>query len=157
MLLTIKCLLTCISQVPQREMVFQMQIEIDAMFTCWHVPLLNLLIRLLPKGPECLFQYGLFLLEAAPSTGGFSANCPELNGYIYLKISISWAYCRYKSCTNYICKFVHISMHTWITTKSEHGFDLQQENTLFFCLHQTKMLILMWVKGWTDNKQLPGN
>lgn len=57
---------------------FQMQIERDATLTHWRVPLPNLLIRLFPKGPECLFYYELFLLEAAPSTGGFSANCPEL-------------------------------------------------------------------------------
>lgn len=56
---------------------FQMQTERDAMLTSWHVPLPNLLIRLVPKGPECIFHYGLFSLKAA---GGLSANCPELKG-----------------------------------------------------------------------------
>lgn len=62
---------------------FQMQIERVATLTRWHVPLLNLLIRLFFKGPECLFHYGLFLSEAATSTGSFSAKSPELKQYFF--------------------------------------------------------------------------
>lgn len=62
---------------------FQMQIERDTTITRWHVPLLNLLIRLVPKGPECSFHYGLFLSEAAPRPGGVVCQLPRAK-WMYL-------------------------------------------------------------------------
>lgn len=58
-------LLSSISQVPQREMMFQKPPGRDATLARWHVPLLNLLIKLPPKGPQCKLLCGLILLKAA--------------------------------------------------------------------------------------------
>lgn len=85
--LTIKCF-SCISQVPQREMMFQLQIERVATLTRWHVHLLNLLIRLFFKRPECLFHYWLFLSEVATNTCSFSAKSPKLIQYFFFFLKL---------------------------------------------------------------------
>lgn len=148
--MTIILFITCISQVPHREMTCQMQIERDAtlMFhcsTCWSGSF--------SKGPST-FHYRLFLLKAAPNTGGFVCQLPRAKCIIYFKISINWAYCRYQTSTNYMCRFVLNQHVCWHHHRKCAGSSSAASKTSYFFLY---MLIMMWVKGWNDNKQLPDN
>lgn len=60
------------------------------MFTYWHVPLLNLLIRLFPKGPECLYYYEVFPFKSGTIAMWFIC----LKEEIYFKICVGWTFLR---------------------------------------------------------------